>query len=132
MNGKEFTTTRRRALKIISAAIIGLLVYLSTRFTRFFVRKKRTLNIALSNKRPHVQMEGQVVLVWEKGTLKVLSRTCPHLGCKIGYDAQTQRFVCPCHGSRFALNGRYLKGPARKNLTNLKFKLKGNHLSVTL
>jgi Rieske Fe-S protein len=40
----------------------------------------------------------------EKG-IECLTATCPHAGCFIGYDAQTNTFKCPCHNSQFALDG---------------------------
>lgn len=43
-----------------------------------------------------------------------LSTTCTHLGCIV--KAESGGFDCPCHGSRFALDGSVLKGPAPKAL----------------
>lgn len=43
-----------------------------------------------------------------------ISKVCTHLGCIV--KAEEGEFHCPCHGSRFALNGSVLKGPAPKNL----------------
>lgn len=37
---------------------------------------------------------------------------CPHLGCRLVYDAQARIWECPCHGSRFDDIGRVLTGPA--------------------
>lgn len=36
--------------------------------------------------------------------------TCTHLGCTT--NLQNQVFVCPCHASRFDMNGAVLRGPA--------------------
>lgn len=44
-----------------------------------------------------------------------VSRICTHLGCVVMVEADG--FRCPCHGSRFALNGTVTKGPAPKALT---------------
>lgn len=41
--------------------------------------------------------------------------TCPHLGGKLHYDAETQRWVCPCHGSAFTVLGENLCGPAMRS-----------------
>lgn len=49
-----------------------------------------------------------------------LSRTCPHLGCLVTYDPVQDIFICPCHQSRFSLDGRYLSGPAKKDLKRFK------------
>lgn len=31
--------------------------------------------------------------------------TCPHLGCKVEYQAGNHSFLCPCHASAFQLDG---------------------------
>src|SRR5262249_41532693 len=41
-----------------------------------------------------------------------LSTICPHAGCGVDYDAAQQCFLCPCHGSRFALDGSRRDGPS--------------------
>jgi len=43
-----------------------------------------------------------------------ISLICTHLGCIV--KGQTGGFECPCHGSRFDLNGGVTKGPAPKPL----------------
>jgi cytochrome b6-f complex iron-sulfur subunit len=45
-----------------------------------------------------------------------LFKVCTHLGCLYEWIDVTFRFECPCHGSKFALNGEYLAGPARRSL----------------
>lgn len=51
--------------------------------------------------------------------VKVFSAKCTHLGCKIN-KAENNELVCPCHGSRFSLDGKVISGPAGSNLTELK------------
>ena len=43
-----------------------------------------------------------------------MSATCTHLGCIV--KRERDRFDCPCHGSRYDLNGKVLRGPAPKDL----------------
>ncbi len=43
-----------------------------------------------------------------------ISRVCTHLGCIVKSEADG--FHCPCHGSRFAPDGKVVKGPAPKAL----------------
>lgn len=43
---------------------------------------------------------------------------CPHLGCALKYDPQEHSWDCPCHGSRFADDGRLLDGPATGDLVH--------------
>ena len=48
----------------------------------------------------------------EDGTLHAVSPTCTHLGCQVNFNAAERTWDCPCHGSRFAPDGRVLQGPA--------------------
>ena len=50
--------------------------------------------------------------------VSALSLVCPHLGCTV--DSQPDGFACPCHGSRFGLQGQVVRGPAGKALTVLR------------
>ena len=47
---------------------------------------------------------------------KKLSRKCPHAGCNVNYNKLNNEFVCPCHNSRFNIDGDVLQGPATSNL----------------
>ncbi len=44
------------------------------------------------------------------GDVAVLSATCTHQGCPLGYEAP--EVVCPCHQSRFGLDGEVHRAPA--------------------
>jgi len=57
-----------------------------------------------------------------KGKIDVFAITCSHLGCSIALNEQARRFDCPCHGSRFNLDGTVLRGPAPAPLSHLTWK----------
>ena len=40
-----------------------------------------------------------------------LSSTCPHLGCQVRWEAQNDRFFCPCHNGVFDPSGVATAGP---------------------
>jgi nitrite reductase/ring-hydroxylating ferredoxin subunit len=40
-----------------------------------------------------------------------LSSTCPHLGCQVRWEAQNDRFFCPCHNGVFDPTGKATGGP---------------------
>ena len=48
----------------------------------------------------------------EDGTLHAVSLRCTHMGCLVRFNAAERSWDCPCHGSRFALDGSVLEGPA--------------------
>lgn len=41
---------------------------------------------------------------------------CTHKGCDVGYSSEEKHFICPCHDSRFELDGTIRQGPAEKPL----------------
>ncbi len=55
-----------------------------------------------------------------------LSMRCTHLGCLLNYDAVSQEFRCPCHGSLFDRWGKWISGPAGKDLLRAPSELKKN------
>ena len=48
----------------------------------------------------------------EAGQQHAVSATCTHMGCLVSFDEVERTWECPCHGSRFGLDGAVLQGPA--------------------
>ncbi|MFF0852875.1 FAD-dependent oxidoreductase [Streptomyces sp. NPDC003280] len=51
-----------------------------------------------------------------EGTLRALSARCTHLGCLVAFNGAEQAWECPCHGSRFDVDGQVIEGPAVRPL----------------
>ena len=62
--------------------------------------------------------------------VKVFSPICPHLGCRYTWHPQLNRFVCPCHGSVFNMEGKEVAGPAPRGLDTLPVEIKDDKLYV--
>jgi Rieske Fe-S protein len=56
----------------------------------------------------------------EDGELHAVSPSCTHLGCLVRFNDAERSWDCPCHGSRFGVDGRVLQGPAVRELDRLR------------
>ena len=48
----------------------------------------------------------------DQGRLHAVSLRCTHLGCLLRFNEAERSWDCPCHGSRFDVDGAVLEGPA--------------------
>jgi nitrite reductase/ring-hydroxylating ferredoxin subunit len=49
----------------------------------------------------------------DAGDFLALSSVCPHLGCRVHWEASNDRFFCPCHNGAFDRSGRPTAGPPK-------------------
>jgi len=65
-----------------------------------------------------VTVDGRNLAVYrdEEGTVHALSPRCTHMGCTVDWNDAEKTWDCPCHGSRYALDGSVIQGPAEKAL----------------
>ncbi|MCA9935948.1 MAG: ubiquinol-cytochrome c reductase iron-sulfur subunit [Ardenticatenaceae bacterium] len=47
-------------------------------------------------------------------------KVCTHLGCIYSWTPANDRFECPCHGSKYRLDGRRIESPAPRSLDRFK------------
>lgn len=47
-------------------------------------------------------------------------KVCTHLGCIYTWVTSNDRFECPCHGSKYRLDGRRIESPAPRALDRFK------------
>ncbi|MFH8655407.1 FAD-dependent oxidoreductase [Streptomyces afghaniensis] len=52
----------------------------------------------------------------DDGNLHGVSARCTHLGCLVAFNSAERAWECPCHGSRFDIDGKVIQGPATKPL----------------
>jgi glycine/D-amino acid oxidase-like deaminating enzyme/nitrite reductase/ring-hydroxylating ferredoxin subunit len=51
-----------------------------------------------------------------RGEVHAVSARCTHLGCIVSWNPAETSWDCPCHGSRFSVDGEVLHGPAVRDL----------------
>jgi menaquinol-cytochrome c reductase iron-sulfur subunit len=64
------------------------------------------------------------------GQFEVLSAICPHMGCSVSWQADHDRFVCPCHGGEFKPDGERISGPPPRPMDQLPSRVKDGTLQV--
>ena len=60
--------------------------------------------------------EQRAYVIGGAGGVYALSAVCTHLGCITRYLSDENAIACPCHGSRFDLEGNVVHGPAPRPL----------------
>jgi glycine/D-amino acid oxidase-like deaminating enzyme/nitrite reductase/ring-hydroxylating ferredoxin subunit len=65
-----------------------------------------------------LKLDGEKVAAYrdEHNQLHVVSSICTHMGCVVHWNHAEKSWDCPCHGSRFSIDGQVLEGPAIKSL----------------
>lgn len=58
--------------------------------------------------------DAHYLIVKEDETLEkyALNAVCTHLGCVVPWNKAVNKFMCPCHGSQYSMEGSVVRGPA--------------------
>lgn len=79
----------------------------------------RTTEIALkSGESKIIEKNGEKCAVYKDEHNKVhsISAVCTHMKCIVGWNNAEKTWDCPCHGSRFTIDGKVIEGPALYDL----------------
>ena len=102
-------------IKIVSAVV---LCYPLFRFLHFQVPRKPRLEKVTQKLNPgDVYLAPDFALFLDKNRAWAVSRTCTHLGCRLNYSEEEHLLICPCHHSKFTVDGKRIAGPAQRDLS---------------
>ncbi len=62
--------------------------------------------------------------------LKAWDAYCPHAGCEVAWADHDDEVVCPCHQSRFSVDGAVKQPPARQGLDSYSAKLSADNQTL--
>ena len=136
------TSSRRKflvsALGLVSATFAGVAAYPVFRYLSPPAMDKDKGRVTISRAQVGVgqayffQFQGHPAVVLQKapGVFFAFSAICTHLGCIIRWLPDKGEFLCPCHGGRFAADGKVLGGPPPKPLQTIPLVLSGNNLLI--
>jgi len=102
---------------------------------RVYLGKEQSAPLGQPGSSLVVQPQGtreKIIVVNRDGSLVALSAVCTHMGCTVGYEPETGRLHCPCHGSEYALDGSNLKGPAKRPLKQYAATMENGQLVIVL
>ena len=63
-------------------------------------------------------------------TVVAFNPACTHLGCAYHWETSTKEFVCPCHASKFSIEGKVLAGPAPRPLDRYVAKVQDGKILI--
>ncbi len=68
-----------------------------------------------------VSIDGKKAAVYKKSDTETtaVSPVCTHMGCEVQWNNTDKTWDCPCHGSRFNVDGSVKQDPATKPLSKL-------------
>lgn len=63
-------------------------------------------------------VDGREIAIYkdENGTHKVYTK-CPHMGCYLVFNEVEKTWDCPCHASRFDIDGKCISGPSNEDIS---------------
>ena len=53
----------------------------------------------------------------ELGKKHIIYNKCPHIGCSLIFNEEEKTWDCPCHSSRFDIDGKCIKGPSNYDIS---------------
>lgn len=68
------------------------------------------------------KINGKKVAIYidEQKKEHIVYTTCPHLGCSLIFNETEKTWDCPCHSSRFDIDGKCIKGPSLYDISYKK------------
>ncbi|GEM_PF-919920 len=131
---KSKKISRNAFLKKISVffSLISGVILFSTygkTLNRFFTHA-RIYRIPLKRIKNRIYENDRFFILKENNKFTVLSKKCPHLGCTLQRINSVDIIVCPCHGSRFHITGKFISGPAAQNMKRLNYKTDSNNIII--
>ena len=61
---------------------------------------------------------------------QVFAINCAHLGCPVRWFAQSNLFLCPCHGGAYYADGSRASGPPERGLFEYPYKIERGKLFI--
>ena len=109
----------KSAVRVIDENVLVMKSFLQDYVTE---RKTAQLDEIQPGSGAIVEFQGDRVAAYRAadGSVTMVSPVCTHLKCLVHWNSAEESWDCPCHGSRFAVDGRVLEGPALEPLATVR------------
>lgn len=103
---------KRCNMTLLWYSFLGAFSYLKVIISSLFVRYNPY----------YIKIKGIIYALYRdsKNELHVIRLVCPHMRCNLVFNKEEETWDCPCHGSRFKIDGKVISGPATKDLGTQK------------
>lgn len=119
----------RRKFLSTSAKVVGAcsILPIINKCAKTVTKEGKTLTVEIPEVNTAVVLkEDNLVISRLANHIYALTNVCNHLGCLVSFDKENKQITCPCHGSKFSLDGTYIEGPAKRGLDRYKIILTEN------
>ena len=105
--------------RINLANIIDLPNILFSQTKSFFGPKLFKNKSWYKNNITFINRDGKSLAIYkdEKGNKHIIHNKCPHFGCSLIFNEEEKTWDCPCHSSRFDIDGKCIKGPSNYDIS---------------
>ena len=99
---------RRASFKLYTNSFLGTFHYMKV-YAEALWKK---------NNPSYIRINGVLYAIYKdkEGEFHKICLLCPHMKCNLVFNSYDETWDCPCHGSRFDLDGNLIEGPAKENL----------------
>lgn len=103
-NPKRKITIKRSINFLIDGFNIGK-IYIGTKLNK---NKSFYSNVKFEN----IDGKSYGIYIDKDGKKHIVRNLCPHMKCSLLFNYMDKTWDCPCHGSRFDIDGNVIKGPS--------------------
>ncbi len=123
---------RRNFVKLLPYLLAGGFSYPVGKFLFFSDSPNKKLILSLKNINDGITyLKSNQIFIYKNNTqVDVYDAHCTHMGCILNFTNDSKQFNCPCHKSRFDIDGKRLRGPAKRDLDKIVFQIKNKTLYI--
>ena len=129
LSKREFLSA---SMKLLPWVFVTTLAYPAGSFLFYQANTRGRVTIALKQLNEGITpfLKDNLYIYKNQHKIEVFDAHCTHKGCIIHYDKEALVFNCPCHKSRFDIEGKKLRGPAKRDLDKLVYTVTDKALTI--